>query len=296
MQLLERPLSLLQPLPQLVPFPLCPLQVGQHSERPLAVQGAGAGGEHGDGAAKLFELIVHGLTLSNWCSGVQGTFPSRGGRSRSVRRLATVLPWFDPMLAVRRPARVPDAAWAFEPKLDGWRALVYVDDGQLTVRTRRGRTITDQVPELDGLPDHLGRRCVLDGELVAGAGLPTDFYQLGPRLARRGDHLSHARRLTFVAFDVLWVDEGPTISLPYEERRRLLVELELSAPGWATVASLNEPLADVMDACSALALEGLVAKRLDAPYRPGVRSAAWLKLKTAQWLDFHAPRRIDARR
>ena len=85
-------------------------------------------------------------------------------------------------------------------------------------------------------------------------------------------------------------------ALPYEERRRRLVDLQLSGPGWATVASLNEPVADVMDACSALSLEGLVAKRLDAPYRPGVRSAAWLRLKTAEWVTVHAPKRIDARR
>ena len=200
------------------------------------------------------------------------------------------------MLAVSRPARIPDAAWAFEPKLDGWRALVYIDQGRLTVRTRRGRAITEQVPELDGLPAHVGRSCVLDGELVAGSGLPTDFYRLGPRLARRGDHPTNARRLTFVAFDLLWVDDGPTIALPYEERRRQLVDLQLSGPGWATVASLNDPVADVMDACSALSLEGLVAKRLDAPYRPGVRSSAWLKLKTAEWVTVHAPKRIDARR
>jgi ATP-dependent DNA ligase len=76
------------------------------------------------------------------------------------------------MLAVSRPARLPEASRAFEPMLDGWRALAYVGEGRLTLRTRRGRTITDQVPELDGLPEQIRQCCVLDGELVTGAGLP----------------------------------------------------------------------------------------------------------------------------
>jgi ATP-dependent DNA ligase len=71
------------------------------------------------------------------------------------------------MLAASRAARVPPAAWALEPKLDGWRALVYVENGRVEVRTRRGRSITEQVPELASLAAAVGRPCVLDGELVA---------------------------------------------------------------------------------------------------------------------------------
>jgi bifunctional non-homologous end joining protein LigD len=57
--------------------------------------------------------------------------------------------------------------WAVEPKLDGWRATVLVDDGKVVVRTRRGHTITEMIPGLDALAS---RRFLLDGELVAGAG------------------------------------------------------------------------------------------------------------------------------
>lgn len=77
--------------------------------------------------------------------------------------------------------------WAVEPKLDGWRALVYVD-GAVTVRTRRGRDVTRSLPELARLGDHLdGRQVVLDGELVVGQGLPGDFYRLGPRDVERDE-------------------------------------------------------------------------------------------------------------
>jgi bifunctional non-homologous end joining protein LigD len=164
------------------------------------------------------------------------------------------------------------------------------------VRTRRGRAITDQVPELAWVADHARRSCVLDGELVAGAGRPWDFYLGAPRLARRGDRLAGARRLTFVAFDVLWLDDGPMTGLPYAERRRLLKDLDVTGPAWATVGSFDEPVDKVMEACASLGLEGMVAKRTTSHYRPGVRSDDWLKVKTADWLAVHAPRRIDAGR
>jgi bifunctional non-homologous end joining protein LigD len=85
-------------------------------------------------------------------------------------------------------------------------------------------------------------------------------------------------------------------ALPYAERRQLLEGLGLAGPAWATVGSFDEPVDDVMKACVSLGLEGMVAKRTDSPYRPGVRSDGWLKLKTADWRAVHAPRRIDARR
>jgi bifunctional non-homologous end joining protein LigD len=146
---------------------------------------------------------------------------------------------------------------------------------------RRGRAITEQVPELAGLAEHLGRPCVLDGELVAGAGRPWDFYRVAPRLARRGDRLANARRLTFVAFDVLWLDEALTIALPYAERRPLLEGLALAGPAWATVGSFDEPATRCWKRAPRSGSKGLVAERTDSPYRPSVRSEDWVKVKTA---------------
>src|SRR4051794_35844591 len=96
------------------------------------------------------------------------------------------------MLATtRRPTE--GAEWAIEPKLDGWRAIAYVDDG-VTIRTRSGRDITQSVPELAPLAV-TGRRMILDGELVADAGRASDFYRLGPRLwSRRRRERSRRRR------------------------------------------------------------------------------------------------------
>lgn len=184
--------------------------------------------------------------------------------------------------------------WAFEPKLDGWRVIVTVGEA-VTVRTRNGRDITRATPELYGLSAALkGRRAVLDGELVAGAGRPDDFYRI---LGRVGSRPRPSRApLTFAAFDVLDLDGRSVCDRTYADRRQMLESLELNGPSWTTVTSFEAPVEDVFTACVIYDLEGVVAKRLDSRYRPGERSRAWLKLKTVTWREAHAPRRHDQAR
>jgi bifunctional non-homologous end joining protein LigD len=183
------------------------------------------------------------------------------------------------------------AHWRFEPKLDGWRALAYID-GTVTIRTRRGRDITGVLPELGEPPRSLRRRsAVLDGELVVGTGGASDFYRLGPRLARRGATASRECPVTFMAFDVLWLDEASTCDLSYLQRRLLLERLHLDGACWRTVDSYDVDPLDLLVACENLDVEGVVAKRVDSPYLPGQRSAAWVKVKTPAWRDRHGARR-----
>ena len=86
------------------------------------------------------------------------------------------------------------AAWSYEVKWDGWRALVYVDGG-LKVRTRRGRQIVDSLPELAGLVDALdAHSAILDGELVALVDGRVDFYALAPRCPTPSAWLAGWRR------------------------------------------------------------------------------------------------------
>ncbi len=98
--------------------------------------------------------------------------------------------------------------WAFEPKFDGWRALVHVDARGFTVYSRPGRDLTSSVPHLAPLAETVPTETVLDGELVAGSGRAASFYRLAPELAARRE------RVTFVAFDVLALDGRSVISLP----------------------------------------------------------------------------------
>jgi ATP-dependent DNA ligase len=102
-----------------------------------------------------------------------------------------------------------------------------------------------------------------------------------------------ARTVTLCAFDVLWLDGIDCTQLPYRDRRRVLEMLELSGPAWCTVPRFPfDDAEDLLDACVRLRQEGIVLKRLDARYVPGVRTDAWRKVKTAAWRTNHGPRRL----
>jgi bifunctional non-homologous end joining protein LigD len=193
----------------------------------------------------------------------------------------------DPMLAT---AGQLDARheWAVEPKLDGWRALVYVDGG-LCVRTRTGRVVTENVPQLGPVVDVLPDGSVLDGELVAGQGRASDFYKLGPQLARRRG----AQAVTFAASDLLHLAGESTLSLTWQQRRRLLELLEVEGPAWCTLPVFTDTAEVVLRACEQHQLEGLVAKRVDSTYQPGKRTRSWVKVKTTDWREMHAPMRHE---
>ena len=210
--------------------------------------------------------------------------------------MGSVVPSFSPMLASSGPVAAPASAWAFEPKLDGWRVLVYVD-GDVTVCTRKGHNVTASVPEFVPMVGALeGRAVVLDGELVARQGRPFDFYGLARLSARAPASVARRRArmpLTFAAFDVLYLDGETITSRPYFERRTLREGLGLTGPTWCTVLSVVCDGPELMAACGQLGLEGLVAKRLDSIYRPGERSREWVKAKCPEWRAFHAPRRLS---
>src|SRR4051794_5217361 len=134
-------------------------------------------------------------------------------------RVVTSPPRFEPMLAHRGNPPGDGAGWISEPKWDGYRALVTVDAEKVTIRTRRGRDRTACFPELAGFAEALGgRRVVLAGELVACRDDRLDFYALSGRLA--ATTLAAAREaalrapVTFVAFDLLWVDGEPLTGAP----------------------------------------------------------------------------------
>jgi bifunctional non-homologous end joining protein LigD len=184
--------------------------------------------------------------------------------------------------------------WSVEVKWDGWRALVYVDRG-LRVRTRTGRQVSDSLPEVSGLVDALaGHPVILDGELVACPNGRVDFYALGPRMMHTGRMARWAASelpVTFVAFDLLHLDGQDLTALPLIERKRLLDDLHLVGPAWTTNGWHAGEDATLFQVCVELGHEGIVAKRLDAPYLPGIRSRTWLKRKTPSWKRDHAPRR-----
>jgi bifunctional non-homologous end joining protein LigD len=191
------------------------------------------------------------------------------------------------MLAVPSKALPPDdGTWGFEMKWDGMRALVGVEGGDVWLTSRAGNDATRRFPELLAIGDALGGTdALLDGEIVAldARGVPS-FELLQPRMQAHGEgavrERAAAQPVVLMLFDVLWLAGHSTCDLPYRDRRVLLERLALAGPAFQTPPGTVGGGDAVLETSRALGLEGVVAKRLDSPYRPGRRADTWRKVKT----------------
>jgi bifunctional non-homologous end joining protein LigD len=191
-----------------------------------------------------------------------------------------------PMLASSGELPVPEKGWAFEIKWDGVRAIAYSSPGRLRLESRNLNEITDSYPELArGAWSLSSHSAVLDGEIVAfdERGRPS-FSRLQQRMhvssktqARR---MAASNPVTYMLFDLLWLNGHSLIELPYQQRRELLEALALDGNGWQTPEQAVEDGAGLLRATAEQGLEGVLAKRLDSTYTPGQRSRQWIKVKS----------------
>jgi bifunctional non-homologous end joining protein LigD len=197
-----------------------------------------------------------------------------------------------PMLA-RLTSDLPSdpGRWGFEVKWDGVRAIAYSEPGRLRLEARSGNDITKRYPELYRLNRALSSHsAILDGEVVAfdDQGRPS-FERLQSRMHLASDSAVRRRMrdipATYVIFDVLYLDGHSTMTLSYEERRRLLEQLELEGPAWRTPSYHRGEGSALLEATKQHGIEGVVAKKLDCPYQPGVRASHWIKVKNVHTQD-----------
>jgi bifunctional non-homologous end joining protein LigD len=191
-----------------------------------------------------------------------------------------------PMLATAGKLPVRDEGWAYEMKWDGIRALAFAQDGAVRLLSRTARDVTFVYPELAGMAATLGvAQAVLDGEIVAfGDSEWPEFEAIQQRMnigsAAQARVLAAQVPVSYLAFDLLWLDGKPLVDRPYSERRRLLDDLGLHGGNWqAPPAFIGEAGADVQAVSREHSLEGIMAKRLQSRYEPGRRSQSWLKIK-----------------
>jgi bifunctional non-homologous end joining protein LigD len=198
-----------------------------------------------------------------------------------------------PMLATagELPAPEDDALWGYEFKWDGVRAVASVREGVLGLTSRKGTDITGRYPEVGRLPDAFaGHDAIVDGEIVAmdTDGRP-DFGALQNRMHRTGPEVGRmaaARPVTYLVFDLLSWDGEDLLDLPYAERRERLDALGLAGHRWVATPWFRGNGTGVGDGVRAASeengLEGVLAKRLASPYRPGLRSPDWRKIKNVR--------------
>jgi bifunctional non-homologous end joining protein LigD len=190
-----------------------------------------------------------------------------------------------PMLARTGTLPRDDAGWTYEIKWDGVRAIAYSTPGELRLESRNLKDVTASYPELGRLNRALSSHAaILDGEIVAfdEQGRPS-FAALQHRMhvssGTQAKRLAKAAPVTYMIFDLLWLDGHSLMGLPYEDRRELLEKLDLNGATWQTPEHLSGSGRDVLQATAEQHLEGILAKRLDSTYEPGGRTSAWTKIK-----------------
>ncbi|NQV05220.1 ATP-dependent DNA ligase [bacterium] len=200
-------------------------------------------------------------------------------------------PPISPMEARVRTA-IPDGAWAYEPKWDGFRAVAWSGpgggpgggDGDLRLDSRNHKPLLRYFPELRPALAQLPAGTVVDGEVVVVIDDHLDFDALQNRLhpaASRVDMLAGQTPARLVAFDLL-ADRGEDLrSLPFRERRARLESLmsSLEHPAWHLTPSSTDPerAARWFDEFESAGCDGIVAKQLEGPYVEGKREMAKIK-------------------
>jgi ATP-dependent DNA ligase len=194
------------------------------------------------------------------------------------------------MLAKISEAIPRGEGWFYEPKWDGFRALVFHDRNSVYLQSRDLKPLGRYFPELEAaLLDALPRPMVLDGEIVIAGPQGLDFDALQLRIhpaESRVRMLAEQTPSSFVAFDILALEAEDLRQRPFGERRRILEDTlaAVGPPVYLTPATRDPGQAqDWFERFEGAGLDGVIAKRLDEPYRAGVRSM--LKIKHLRTVD-----------
>jgi ATP-dependent DNA ligase len=195
----------------------------------------------------------------------------------------------EPMLARLTPDIPDGAGWLYEPKWDGFRAIVFFDGPEAYIQSRDLKPLARYFPELQvSLTEVLPRPMILDGEVVIIAGGRLDFDALQMRIHPAESRVRMLARETpssFIAFDMLVDGDRDMMVRPLAERRARLDEAlaEISPPVYVTPATTEIKIArEWFQTFEGAGLDGVIAKRLDGTYQPGVRAMAKIKhLRTA---------------
>jgi ATP-dependent DNA ligase len=196
-----------------------------------------------------------------------------------------VLPPVLPMLAKSVPT-IPTGEYGYEPKFDGFRAIVFRDGADIEIGSRNTKPMNRYFPELvAAFAQLLPERCVIDGEIVLpdAAGVRLDFEALQQRIhpaASRVKMLSETTPARFVAFDLLALGEEDLTQRPYVERRARLAAALAAVPAPIHLTPTTDDAAEAhrwFNQFEGAGLDGVMAKPLNGTYQPDKRTMFKIK-------------------
>ena len=204
--------------------------------------------------------------------------------------------WFDnenvsPMLIADKnqpPFDSPD--YVFELKWDGIRGLTYLDTDSTELRNKRNKRLNDIYPELSSIHKQVGRRCILDGEIISIKNGKPDFYEVQRRSLMsnpfRIELAAKKQPVSFMAYDIVYICDEAVAVRPLSWRVEALTELITESASLTISRRIEHDGVALFEAAKAQELEGIVAKRKDSLYFPGKRTKDWVKIKSLIDEDF----------
>jgi ATP-dependent DNA ligase len=198
-------------------------------------------------------------------------------------------PPLEPMLARAAPDIPGDGSWLYEPKWDGFRAIVFRDGTNVHIASRNALALERYFPELiEPLKAALPERAIVDGEVVIATDHGLDFDALQQRIhpaASRVRMLAEKTPASVVLFDLLAVDRDDLRERPLTERREQLMLAIASSPVVGVTPQTTDPdeAATWFTRYEGAGLDGVVAKDPEGTYRPGERR--WVKVKHLRTVD-----------
>jgi bifunctional non-homologous end joining protein LigD len=185
----------------------------------------------------------------------------------------------DPMLATLVDKPVDEDGWVYEVKWDGYRALGYMHDGAVEIRSRNNKSFNEKFYPVFNALKEWNIDAIVDGEIVVvnDKGVP-DFGDLQNWRSEADGHLA------YYLFDILWLDSRDLMNEPLHERRNILHDVVESNKHDERTIKVSENFeatgSEFFALADKLGLEGIMAKREDSKYIPGLRTKDWLKIKT----------------
>ncbi len=205
--------------------------------------------------------------------------------SRTAARSKAFPEFIPPCLATLTRQAPEGEQWVHEIKFDGYRLQAHIDQGKVRIYTRRGLDWTERFSSIAKVLAALRvKSALLDGEVVVEDGKGASNFVMLVEDLKAG----RSSRMTYYAFDLLFLNGEDTRTLPLLDRKALLEKLIGSAPKKGTLRYSQHIVSNgpqMLDEVCKLGLEGIISKRIDKPYRSG-RGDDWLKSKCLQSDEF----------